>query len=611
MKYMKRISIPLLLAATIAALMLPSCKKDFFEIEDPNGLEDEKIWNDEGAIGLFLNRTYSLVIPQWPTLGGIHNTSDELNNASTAFLYGQLTESSVTDISTGTSLTANRYADIRRSNVALAGLNGSSLPEVSKNLLKGQFFFLRAYSYFKLVRLYGGVPLVFTAQGVDDENLQVPRSKTSECIAAIAKDLDSAATLLPKSWTGNDIGKITRAAALAVKGKALLYLASPQFNPTNIQSRWQEAYTACKAAYDACIADGYSLFASYGGIFLNEDNKEVLIVRKYNTAKDLGTNIENVTRPFSESTGGSGSNQPTLNLVRSYLRSDGLPISSTNTNVVYNDTTFWLNRDPRFAASIAFNGDIWPLSGKANRKQWTYKGNLDETSGMVTGFYCKRFCNPTLSPAQAQYVSGSGGGSGMDWIEMRFAEVILNLAECANETGNLTEAKDMVRLVRRRAGITVGTADYGLGIATDVASMRTLLLNERQIEFAIEGMRNYDLRRTRNLGLIAARLSYILPPKAPYFAGLKPSTGAVPGGIYLDQPDAFGVKPRDTVTINNKFTYSAVFNVNSSVPVSLEGANAINMPDKYYAYPLPNSFTQTPAIQQTLGWSGGTFNPFD
>ena len=616
MKYIKNIRISLLAATLLSALMFSSCKKDFFEIEDPNGFEVVDSWNDEGAIGLFLNRSYSLIIPQWPVANTIHNTSDEVNGsgtANTAFLYGQLTESSVNDIATGSGITANRYADIRRTNLALEGLINSTLPEATRNTLRGQFFFLRAYAYFKLVRLYGGVPLVLKTQGIDDENLQVPRSKTSECIAAIAKDLDSAAMLLPKTWTGNDVGRVTRAAALAVKGKALLYLASPQFNPTNNASRWQDAYTACKAAYDACVTDGYALFSSYGNIFITEDNKEVLLVRKYNTAKDLGTNTENITRPYSESTSGGGSNQPTWNLVKSYLKSDGLPTTSTNTTVPYNDTTFWLNRDPRFEASIAYNGDIWALSGKTGRRQWTYKGNLEEVTNTVTGFYCKRFTNPTLSPAQAVYISNSGGGSGMDWIEMRFAEVILNLAECANETGNLTEAKDMVRLIRKRAGISQGSADYGLAIATDIPSMRSLLLNERQIEFALEGMRNFDLRRTRNLSLITARLSYIVVPKDPYLAGLRPTNPAA-GKIYLDQPDAFGVRPKDTISqasLNNRFIYSNIFTVNASVPVSLEGANTINLPDKYYAYALPNTFTQTPAIQQTIGWSGGTFNPFE
>ncbi len=605
MKYIKYTSVTLLSISAMLIVMFTSCKKDFFEIDDPNGFEIVDSWDDEGAIGLFLNRTYSLVIPQWPTLGGIHNTSDELNNVNTAFMYGTLVENSVTDIGTSTSITANRYADIRRCNLAIEGINKSSvLPTSTKNVLKGQFFFLRAYSYFKLVRLYGGVPLVLKAQGIDDENLQTPRSKTSVCIDAITADLDSAAAYLPATWTGNEIGRITRTAALAVKGKALLYWASPQFNITNDASRWTNAYTACRAAYDNGVLDGYGLLANYANIFTTEDHKEVLIVRKYNTSRDLGNNIENLTRPISETTAGSGNNQPTWNLVQAYTGANGLPISDVNSG--YNATQFWLNRDPRFAASIAVNGDLWALSGKTTRRQWQYTGNLDETAGsIITGFYCRKLCNPTISAAQAVYNSNTGGGSGMDWIEMRFAEVILNLADCANETGNLTEAKNMVRLVRQRAGIVAGAYDYGLSVATNIVTMRSLILNERQVEFAMEGARNFDLRRTRNLGLITPRLSYKVAVKSPYAAG----TGTTAGITYLDKLNAQGFKPRDTANLNNISVYTSMF-VTPGATASLEGANVINLPAKYYVYPLPTLFTQTPVIEQTIGWAGGTFDPY-
>jgi starch-binding outer membrane protein, SusD/RagB family len=608
MKFMKHINITsLTFSLLFIVIFSPSCKKkDFFEITDPNGFEVADSWDDEGAVGLFLNRTYALVIPQWPTLGGIHNTSDELNNANTAFLYGTLAENSVTDIGSSTGITTNRYADIRRCNVAIAGMNVSTtMPEESKKILKGQFFFLRAYTYFKLVRLYGGVPLVLKAQGVSDENLQTPRSKTSECIAAIVSDLDSATAYLPKTWTGNDIGRVTRAAASAVKGKALLYWASPQFNPTNITSRWTDAYTACKAAYDLGVLDGFGLIANYSNLFVTEDHKEILIVRKYNTSKDLGNNIENATRPFSETTAGSSNNQPTWNLVQAYTMSNGVPISAFGSN--YSPVQFWLNRDPRFAASIAVNGDSWALSGKTTRRQWQYTGNLDETAATIlTGFYCKKLCNTSISAAQAIYNSNTGGGSGMDWIEMRFAEVILNLADCANETGNITEAKDMVRLIRQRAGIVAGTLDYGLTLATTPADMRSLILNERQVEFSMEGMRNFDLRRTRNLSLITPRLSYKVAVKAPYAAG----TGSTAGITYLDKLNAQGFKPRDTANLNNLSVYTSIF-VAPGVTATLEGTNTINLPDKYYVYPLPTLFTQTPIIQQTNGWAGGTFNPYE
>jgi starch-binding outer membrane protein, SusD/RagB family len=608
MKYLnksKKIAVITLLLTIVA---ISACKKDseFFDIPDPQGI-DSKIWSDEGAVGLFLSRSYGLMMPQWPTAGGIHNTSDELNNVNTAFLYGTLNENSVTDIGTGNAIATNRYFDIRRCNLALEGLQDGSLAETTKQTLRGQFFFLRAYTYFRMVSLYGGVPLVLTSQELNGEELNIPRAKTSDCIAAIVRDLDSASAKLPAAWIGNDIGRITRAAAAAVKGKVLMYWASAQFNPTNISSRWEDAYQANKTAFNQCIADGNILVPNYANIFTTEDHKEILLVRKYNTNRDLGNTIEAVTRPDSQTDGSSGQNQPTWNLVQAYTMRDGLPISNALSG--YNNIMFWQNRDPRFAASIAFNGAPWALSGNATRKQWTHTGVPDEASGtIITGFYCKKLCNPTFTAAQSVYVAASGGGSGMDWIEMRFAEVIMNLAECANETGRLSEAKDMVRLIRQRAGIIVGAQDYGLGIVNDMTSMRSLILNERMVEFAMEGKRHADLRRTRNLNLITARQSYKLTPKLPYTAGALPAS-PVAGRIYLDAFNASNFKPRDTANLNNPVVYSTIYTTPGTI-ASLEGSNVINIPSNYYFYALPNFFSQnTFTIQQTQGWINGTFDP--
>jgi len=613
MRYINNTAKTMVIAALALYVVFSACKKDseFFDVEDPQGI-DSRIWSDEGAVGLFLNRTYGLIIPQWPAAGtapgNIHITSDEMNGGNTAFLYGTLVENSVTDIGTANGITTNRYFDIRRCNIAIEGLNGSStLPEATRTVLKGQFFFLRAFVYFRLVSLYGGVPLVLQSKTLEDEDLNVPRSKTSECIAAIVKDLDSAIAYLPATWGSAEKGKITRAASSAMKGKVLMYWASPQFNPTNISTRWEDAYQANLAAYNQCIGDGVSLFPTYANIFTTEDNVEVLLVRKYSAARDVGTNTEAITRPDSETDGPSGSNQPTWNLVQAYAMKDGLPTNHASSG--YDPIMFWQNRDPRFEASIAYNGGLWPLSGKATRKQWSYTGVLDEASGtIVTGFYFKRFTNNTLTPAQSVYNSNSGGGSGMDWIEMRFAEVVLNLAECANETNRLAEAKDNVRRIRQRAGIAAGTFDYGLAIATDAASMRNLILNERMIEFALEGKRHWDLRRTRNYGLISARLPYKLSAKPPYYPGTT-RTGVLPTDIFLDKPDAFGVKPRDTANLNNKSVYTTMFVTPGSTTPTLEGSNAISIPAKYYFYALPNFFSQNFFMEQTAGWINGTFDP--
>jgi hypothetical protein len=140
--------------------------------------------------------------------------------------------------------------------------------------------------------------------------------------------------------------------------------------------------------------------------------------------------------------------------------------------------------------------------------------------------------------------------------------------------------------------------------------MRSLILNERQIEFAFEGgMRHQDLRRTRNLNLITARQAYKLTPKLPYTAGAIPGSGPVAGRIYLDVNNTLGFKPRDTANLNNLSVYTSIFTLPAAI-TSLEGANTISIPGRYYVYPLPNLLTQSPGIEQTNGWAGGSFDPF-
>jgi len=229
--------------------------------------------------------------------------------------------------------------------------------------------------YFNLVKLYGGVPLVLKSQDINNDTLNVPRAKTSACIAQIVKDLDSCYGL-PWSWPlSTDGGRISKAAAISLKGKVLMYWASPQFNPNNDATRWETAYQACKNAYDSCLANGYDLLSNFANIFLDEttSNKERIMWRTYDAVSvnpGRGTNIENIARPYSETTGGGGAYQPTWNLVQAFPAANGLPI--TNANSGYNVLLFWQNRDPRFDATIAYNGQVWALSGKTGRRQWNY-----------------------------------------------------------------------------------------------------------------------------------------------------------------------------------------------------------------------------------------------
>lgn len=588
----------------ISIAMLTACQKEIFDKRDLSGL-DPAIWNSESATNLYINKTYDLVIPNWPAAGALHNTSDEQNSANTTLLYGQLTDNQVPDIASGnTGSGNNQYFTIRRINLALQGIEESTLTRDVKSKLKGQLYYFRAFMYFNLIKLYGGVPLVLKSQDITNDELQVPRAKTSECVKQIVADLDSCGGL-PLSWSlSTDGGRISRIAALALKGKVLMYWASPQFNPNNDATRWEEAYTACKTAYDNGLTNGYDLLANYSNIFIDEStaNKERIVWRTYDaitTNPGRGTNIENALRPFSESSAGGGSYQPTWNLVQAYPMRDGVPIGNVSSAFSYDQSVFWLNRDPRLEASISYNGGVWPLSGKSGRKQWNYQGVTEDISRQsATGFYIKKISNPSLSPTAALYNSNTGGGSGMDWIEMRFAEVLLNLAETANATGRIAEAKILLVKLRTRAGVVAGTQNYGLNLANTIAEMASLILTERQIEFAMEGKRYDDLRRTRTFHLLSGttRTGYRWTVKAPFTIALIESN--VPSTT---------TKVRDTITISNSTSVNRFF-----IPsiINLDTSNPINFPMNYYFYPLPVNFlTSSIKIEQTLGWPGGSFDP--
>jgi hypothetical protein len=613
------------IAVTLALTMVlvMGCKKadEFFQLRDRAGI-DAAIWDNEGAIQFLLNEAYDKIIPtftsEYPASVNyeVHLASDENffggSNAlarATFGLNGYLTSNQVLYVGNkyqGANIGDNRYFDVARCNNVIKYVPASTVMSADvKKKLVGQAYALRAMVYFGLAKVYGGMPLVLEPQNPD--NLQLSgRASAREMFTQVVKDLDSAiSNLNGVTWPASEWGKLTKEAAVSLKGKVLLYWASPQFNPVNDgvhaydPSRWQTALQACKAAYDECLATGHSLMASYENIFRTEGgsaNKEALIVRPYSAAvAKFGHAVETKIRPASE--GGSPNDYyfATNKLVDTYTMNDGTPITLSAT---YDPVLFWRNRDPRFNTTIAYNGSTWPLSGKSDRKQWTYVNAIGETGNRA--FYCKRYSSPTLSSSSVAY-SNDFGGNGMDWIEMRFAEVILNYAEAANETDNLALAKDLVRQVRQRAGIVpgAGSNDYGLSIATNKEQMRDLIINERMVEFAFEGKRCDDLRRLRLMTKLTGTITgmNISVKSDALRAQLEVVTDATTGKRYRDQLD-----------MNNKDTLLKYFNYPYS-QIIVSGNGAFAVPEYGYFYPLSNQFIQSSALlKQTIGW-GGDFDP--
>ena len=592
--------------AALSVIAVSSCTKKILDKVNLNGLPGQEVWADSTQAVLYLNALYNVVMPVWPCNENttstfptsFHNTSDESNGGTTALLQGKLTSESVTDFFA--SGTAGAYPYLRRINILFANIDNYGLTPAQTAPIKAQAYFLRAYIYFTLLKIYGGIPYITKPQDWLTDTLNVPRNSSSQCIDSILADL-SHCSILPNQWTGTEFGRITRGAALAFKSRVLLTWASPQFNPTNDMTRWQAAYTAAQNAYDTCTLDGYGLYSNFSRIMLDaasSADKEPIIFRPFNGTAVSGQyeGYDAVTRPFSQSAGsGGGTNNPTWNLVQAFPMKDGKSITDSTSTTPYDPLYYWHNRDPRFYATIVYNGAVYGLSGTPDRKQWMYT-NITVDKGHVTntGFYCRKNIDTTVSMTNSQYGKTF-------WVELRFAEVMMNLAECANMTGNQAQCNQMLVAIRKRAGITNSDGSYGIpqGISQD--SMETVILNEREIEFAFEGKRYDDLRRTRTFDKLNSgyRQQLVLTFKLDSVRANEEKLDPATGVQYID-----------TINVDGP-DYTNYFNVKV---VAITNDPQINFLPIYYAYAIPSSnISKDPNMQQTIGWlfagGMGTFDP--
>ncbi len=475
---------------SILFLSIVSCT-DVLDKEYSDALYSDDVWNSSANASSYLNTLYLENLPTFAATTNAELSEEATGSGEGDMMYGQLTTSDGYG-----NFTVAYYNKIRKINILLDEIDGGTIDEDDKALIKAQAYFLRAWAYWEMVKLYGGVPMILaTEDPFAGDELLVSRDPASTCISTIVADLDSAIAGLPSTYASSSYGRITRGGAAALKGRVLLFYASPQFNPDDLSTRWDDAYDANKEAYNICIADNYSLYEDYNDIFTAESNaNEALFVKCYDESNIYHTYESNV-RPGSESeneTTDEDPCNPTWQMVKAYPMADGYLPGDDAGSYEWDSLYYWKNRDPRFYSTIAYNGCTWELSNQSGRIQWNYIESDGETNyeGTSTGFYCRRNVDESIEASETNY-------TGTDWIEIRLAEVYLNLAECAAETGELAEAKEMLYAIRSRAGIEEGDGSYGITATTSDDLVDAVML-ERKIEFAYENKRHWDLRR-RNL----------------------------------------------------------------------------------------------------------------
>lgn len=377
------------------------------------------------------------------------------------------------------------YRSIRECNYALSILPDVNISESSRTRLEAEIKFIRAYRYFDLVRNYGSIVMLgdkvynlgddFSDAGVFE------KSSLSTCTAYVMSELTAAAADLPESYSSTwEKGRATKGAALALKARMALYDASPLYNDgSSVTSKWSTAAAAAKAVMDM---NKYSLYSDYGSLFLSEDNNESIFSRYYVTgARHVCLEIAYGPNGY----GGWGGVTPFQNLVDAYEMSNGLPIDDPSSG--YDDQNPYVNRDPRFYATILYDGAEY----RGRAVETFTPGGKDSKDGSSnwntskTGYYLKKWMDDNNPIDNPWNVAGL-----QPWPYIRYAEVLLNYAEAQNEAvGPDQSVYDAIDQIRERAGMP----DLAEGLSQD--EMRERIRNERQVELAFEEHRYYDVRR--------------------------------------------------------------------------------------------------------------------
>jgi hypothetical protein len=496
-----RYSIYILLAI---ACCFASCDKDFLDVK-PTTITDEAVWTDAALTEAFILNLYTGIRMadkepndddhnvgfgrgyHWAMWASITDEAVYSNDDQTYLVQrGQLSPANYGWTSTAW---GRSYRGIREVNLALENIVQTPITEERRNLLKAELRFIRAYRYFDLLKGFGGVPIIYDEVPMltDDFSVLYWRRTIVETVDYIKAELDTVMAVLPED-PGSDWerGRATSAAAMGLKSRLLLYAASPLYSANN-PDKWAEAAAAAKDIIDLNKFDlvknlDLNPAENYRKLFLSAPGIEDIFYREYSvTSRTMAMERMNAPNGY----GGWGGNCPMQNLVDDYEMSNGLPIEDGASG--YNPQDPYVNRDPRFYATILYNG----ASYRGRAIETFLPGGKDSPAGnepwntSPTGYYMRKFLNESTGLDDWNNMGVS------PWRYIRYAEILLNYAEAQNEAVASPDASvyDAVNQVRDRAGMP----DLPAGLTKD--EMRERIHNERRIELAYEEHRYFDVRR--------------------------------------------------------------------------------------------------------------------
>lgn len=465
---------------------LTSCH-DLLEKDPTDSYSETVAWSSESSLDMYVTYLYK------PLNGSSNFSSLSLTDGYTDLVkYGNgvpqtwsahnkilLQQNTITSDNNPMS-SWGLYTDIFRENVFLrdAGIYGNKFSEDFLNIRIAEIRFIRAVNYARMIRIFGGVILRDETNGVDSEGQKdKARATEAESWDFVLKDLEFAARHLPKEWDSKWDGRLTKGAAYAYMCRTALFA-----------KRWDVAITA---ADEIKKLNKYDLMDNYEDVFKVAGNKEIIFSIAYKIP-DMPHYFDRYFAPDGKQ--GIRRAVPTSELVDSYDMADGTPFSWSGS--MANDP--YVGREPRFYASIIYNGATWKEKKiytyvDAENGFAAYRDNMNPGEKQtVTGYFIRKY----LQENNADF---DDKGSDQFWIEMRYAEVLLNLAEALAEqdySKNQDDALEALNEVRERVNLPKRTTEE----APDKDSFMKLLRKERICELAFEGFRYWDLRRWRLAG---------------------------------------------------------------------------------------------------------------
>lgn len=520
-------------------ILMTSCQKDFLEKAPEEDITIEEAFLQRRYAEAFLTDIYAgipneIYFTDMADINPFIVASDEMNVPWPEKFPKLMNRGSWNSYNVAGQIWKNMYEGIRKANIFLKHINTTptdeTFTEQDKQRWIGEAIFLRAFYHFMLMRIYGPVPILDYDVQLDEDFSLIKRRPMEECVSFVTNECDIAISLLPMNVVDSrQLGRPTAAAALALKARVLLYDASPLWNgnpdyanfadkdgvklfsDTYNAERWRVAAEANKQVIELTEAAGYGLFRApsnnpvdnYQQLFIERNNREVLFAR--NSGQDGwmersafpgslgGWNGWNPTQVHVDAyemingvkpiTGYLSNGEPIVDPASGYVEAGYAQSNGPTGRWLQGVRNMYTNRDPRFYATINFNGSLF-----LNRRLEFWQSGADGRGNAgrdynTTGYLLKKFMDPTVSITQGRY-------SLKTWIFFRLGEFYLNYAEALNEAdGPVADVYTHVNAIRDRSGMPALPA----GLSKE--QMRERIRNERRVELAFETHRYFDTRR--------------------------------------------------------------------------------------------------------------------